>query len=156
MGYVFKTANMPTFQIFSFCRSSFYTWFFLKESLDKDTQTHTWKTKVNVSFIFVIPTLQNYIAEILFTLIYQKLKWCYLTSMTEKLLYDGIPLSLELYECNENSKKCSSVQIWSCTNSEYYIIAVSTILSVPCHYLTFILPQSFSSSQIISTQGAPF
>ena len=31
--------------------------------------------------------------------------------MTEKLLYDGIPLSLELYECNENSKKYSSVQI---------------------------------------------
>ena len=24
--------------------------------------------------------------------------------MTEKLLYDGIPLSLELYECNETAK----------------------------------------------------
>ena len=25
--------------------------------------------------------------------------------MTEKLLYDGIPLSLELYECNEKQQK---------------------------------------------------
>ena len=34
-----------------------------------------------------------------------EIKWYCLTSLTKKLLYDGIPLSLELYECNEKQQK---------------------------------------------------